>query len=243
MIRLNRTLHAFGQHGFTLVEMAIGMLVIALLLGSILVPLSTQVEQRKINETQKALDEVREALLGFAITHDHFPCPDVDNDGLENFVVVTGLCTGEEGNLPWATLSTPGADSWGNRFRYRVSPEFARRAPAGLFTLTTDVATALQVCPTAACAVMLTTNTVADSPPAVVLSHGRNGFGAMNSFTNTLNPAPTSADELENADIDARFASHVVTERTSAAGEFDDVVVWVSRPVLFNRMVAAGKLP
>jgi hypothetical protein len=29
----------------------------------------------------------------------------------------------------------------------------------------------------------------------------------------------------------------------SASGEFDDIVTWVSRYVLSQRMVAAGKLP
>jgi hypothetical protein len=24
---------------------------------------------------------------------------------------------------------------------------------------------------------------------------------------------------------------------------FDDILIWISRPILFNRMVAAGKLP
>jgi hypothetical protein len=29
----------------------------------------------------------------------------------------------------------------------------------------------------------------------------------------------------------------------STAGEFDDVVTWISKYALFSRMVAAGKLP
>jgi len=29
----------------------------------------------------------------------------------------------------------------------------------------------------------------------------------------------------------------------STAGEFDDVVTWLGKYTLFNRMVAAGKLP
>src|SRR3954452_9115840 len=39
--------------GFTLVELAVVVAVIALLVGSMLIPLATQVEQRNISQTQK----------------------------------------------------------------------------------------------------------------------------------------------------------------------------------------------
>ena len=53
--------------GFTLIEIAVAIFVIALLLGSILVPLSNQVEQRQISETQKTLEEIKESIIGFAV--------------------------------------------------------------------------------------------------------------------------------------------------------------------------------
>ncbi len=58
--------------GFTLVEMAIVLVIVGLLLGGLLMPLSAQVEQRRIGETQKALDEIKEALVGFAIANTIF---------------------------------------------------------------------------------------------------------------------------------------------------------------------------
>ena len=61
--------------GFTLVELALVVFVITLLLGSILVPLTTQVESRKYNETQRILDQARDALLGYAAAYGYFPCP------------------------------------------------------------------------------------------------------------------------------------------------------------------------
>ena len=50
------------SRGFTLIELAVALFIIALLLGSILVPLATQVEQRQISETQKTMEEIRDAL-------------------------------------------------------------------------------------------------------------------------------------------------------------------------------------
>lgn len=233
--------------GFTLVELAIGILVISLLLGSILVPLSAQVEQRKVTETQRALDEIRESLIGFALSNGHLPCPDKmganpaggtgPNDGLED---VTGNnCVVAEGNLPWATLGAPTADSWGNRIRYRVDATFSQRAPP---VLALNSGSGIEVCADGACAVRLT-NTSPNGPAAIVMSHGKNGFGAMSATNNLQNPAPVSADELENTDMDVTFVSRVQTAVGTTAGEFDDIVAWLPRTVLFNRMVAAGKLP
>ena len=57
------------QRGFTLIEMAVAVFIITLLLGSILVPLTTQVEQRQISDTQKALEEIKEALDRIRSSH------------------------------------------------------------------------------------------------------------------------------------------------------------------------------
>ena len=239
------------ESGFTLVEMAVAVFVIALLLGSILVPLTTQVEQRQISDTQKILHEINEAIIGFALTNGYLPCPDktsggtappndVPNDGNEDFSA-GGTCIVPEGNVPWVTLGVANADVWGNRIRYRVDTDFAQRSPATAFNLTT--AANLRICTTTACTTLLTSSASGNGAVAVILSHGKNGLGAINSFTNSANPAPTSADELQNTDVDATFVSRVMTPVGSIAGEFDDIVLWLSKYTLFIRMVAAGKLP
>ena len=55
-----RNAAAGAEHGFSLIEVAVVLFIIVLLLGSILVPLTTQVEQKQISDTQKTLDEIRE---------------------------------------------------------------------------------------------------------------------------------------------------------------------------------------
>ena len=61
--------------GFTLIEQAVALSVIALLMGSILVPLQTQIENRKIDETRRTIDLAQEMLLGFVVANGYFPCP------------------------------------------------------------------------------------------------------------------------------------------------------------------------
>lgn len=235
------------SRGFTLIEIAVALVVVALVLGSILVPLTTQVEQRQISDTQKALEETKEALTGFALANGYLPCPDktggggagTANDGAEDVTAATGACVVTEGNVPWLTLGVTAVDIWGNRFRYRVTGTFAQRAPGATFTLAT--AGGLTVtCPAPACSPVYTYTT---SAPAVIISHGRNGWGAINANTGAANPAPTGADELENTNSDTTFVNRPPSTAGSAAGEFDDLVSWLSANILFNRMVAAGKLP
>ena len=61
--------------GFSLIELAVVIAIISLLLGSLLVPLRSQVESRKLTDTQKILDDAREALMGYAAANGYFPCP------------------------------------------------------------------------------------------------------------------------------------------------------------------------
>jgi hypothetical protein len=76
----------------------------------------------------------------------------------------------------------------------------------------------------------------ATSIPAIFVSHGSNGYGAFTSAGIQLSPG-TAQDETSNSDTDTIFVSHDFTTT------FDDLVMWISPNILFDRMVMAGKLP
>ena len=234
-------LHGPVQRGSTLIELAIAIFVVGLILGGLLYPLNAQVTQQQSTVTQLQLEEIRDALLGFAAANGYLPCPDTTGNGSEN--VTGGACSTFDGNgiahgnLPWVTLGLGHSDLWGNRFRYAVEATFARRVPATPFALNTvgDI----RVCPTAAtCGTAIITTAV-----AIVISHGPNGFGGTRSVTGAANPVATSADELENTNADRSFVQRPAYTGSLTANEFDDVVVWLSRYTLVNRVIAAGKLP
>ncbi|MEQ1603151.1 MAG: prepilin-type N-terminal cleavage/methylation domain-containing protein [Methylophilaceae bacterium] len=208
--------------GFTLIEMAIVLVIVGLILGGLLLPLSVQVDQKKYNETHQALGEIREAIMGFSLSHSaldgkpYLPCPDTDANGMENR---TGaICTSPEGDLPWADLGMPRLDGWDRTYRYRVTPAYSSNAVG--FTLTSlgviDVLDAVAG------------NVIASNLPLVVFSRGKNGVSG-------------SVDEAENSDNDTVFVSHPPSE--VAGSEFDDALVWVPSVLLFNRMVTASRLP
>jgi hypothetical protein len=84
--------------------------------------------------------------------------------------------------------------------------------------------------------------------PAAVFSNGKNGYGALSADGITQPGVPgNNPDEKRN--ITSNSASYYsrtpapVGTATALGGEFDDMVVWISPNILFNRMVAAGKLP
>lgn len=133
--------------GFSIIEMAVALFVIALLLGSLMVPLTTQVESRNYSETQRILAQAREALIGYAAANGRFPCPaSSSSNGAETFATFptagnagNGICNPlvalaadvYSGFLPAVTLGFApvdangyALDAWGltqNRIRYAVS--------------------------------------------------------------------------------------------------------------------------
>lgn len=223
--------------GFSLIEMAVVLVIIVLLLGGALIPLSTQLEQRKISETEKALDEIKEALVGFAIANSRLPRPAQSAiNGAERAAtcITAAECTGF---LPWDSLGLPKLDSWGKIYRYSVTPAYANVS----FSLATIPTKTIQ---TRAPAPPYAPVNLATNVPAVVFSHGRNNHGTSDAGTAFADSSTTNLDEDSNDTATGTFFSRVNTDNLSATGgEFDDIVVWLSPNILFNRLVAAGKLP
>jgi len=246
--------------GFTLTELAIVLLIVALLIGGLLMPMSSQVDQRNQAETQKRLAEIHDALLGYAAANGRLPCPAIaGSNGIED-PVGGGVCTSAHGGfLPASTLGvTPTnaagfvVDAWNQPIRYAVTKTnntYDFTTASGMRTKTiAALVPDLRVCPgqvaspitnpgnptTAACnGASLSTTAV-----AVIYSLGRNGATGGASVDESHNPNPNSAVAADRA-----FISHIESPTTAFGGEFDDLVVWMSPNVLYNRLIAAGQLP
>lgn len=63
------------QLGFSLMELAVVLVIVALLLGGLLVPFGTQRDVEFMRATEKSLIDIREALIGFAAVNGRLPCP------------------------------------------------------------------------------------------------------------------------------------------------------------------------
>ena len=89
---------------------------------------------------------------------------------------------------------------------------------------------------------VLTNLSSSNSLPVVIISHGKNGYGGTSDEGGAI-AAATSLDEVTNATGANNFVSRTITAPGAGLAEFDDLVIWLSPNVLYNRMVAAGKLP
>ena len=187
---------------------------------------------------------------------------------------VGGSFTSGEGFLPWVELNVAPGDAWGNRFRYKVRvPNFTwpdEDPPAFFSDRVCDGDTPpeeFDLCTTGDITALTRGDDpgsigtiegkfsapLADNLPAIVISHGRNGFGAISTSGVTRPPAPGGTDEAKNTDGDNTFYSRGYSGDNSSCADnndestplcaFDDIVMWLSPAVLNNRMVTSGRLP
>lgn len=251
------------QQGFSLLELAIVLLIMGLLLGGLVMPLSTRVEQQRIDATTRQIEEIRGAIVGYALANDMLPCPATPASN-GRAAATAGGCVAQHGFVPAVTLGLSGArnedqlllDAWGNALRYSVTRsdvdgdgnwDFVQPGEMRSITMAA-LRPDLRVCSTAAgsspSACSGSATTLVASAPAVLLSMGRDWAAA---------PA---GDQLEN--VGARLgggtsgrrypvatdAVFVNRPRSAAAGdEFDDLVNWISPSSFYGQMVAGGRLP
>ena len=55
--------------GFSLTEMAVVLVIVAILIAGLVIPLATQQDIRARQDTENMLTNLREALLGYAASH------------------------------------------------------------------------------------------------------------------------------------------------------------------------------
>lgn len=256
-------LKTHAESGFSLLELAIVLLIVGLLLGGLIMPLSARMDQQKVDTTRQQLEQIRQALIGHALARDALPCPATPSSNGLASTTATG-CTRQHGFVPAVTLGLPGAqnedklllDAWGSPIRYSVTNsdangngnwDFVRPGEMRTVTLA-SLAPNLDICTTttgsSATACASNATTLSSNAPVILLSLGKDWATA------------TSADQLENlgasvgggpSGVNYPVASDEVfvnrTMGSQAGNEFDDIVTWVSPAALYGQLVSAGRLP
>lgn len=209
--------------GFTLVEMAVVLVIVSAVGGLLLSGINTFVHHTSQATTRARQQEIKSSLIAYLRDHSRLPCPAAQAaPGVESSAPNSELCSTQSGTLPFKALGLPQAetmDAWGNYFTYVVSPAWNKsldlsKSSEGSVPVDGD-------------------------PPAVavVLSHGSNGDGAYNEGSNK-NSAPTEDAEKANAE-----SCSPKCYRVGSVDSFDDVLFSISKRELFEPLLSQGWLP
>jgi prepilin-type N-terminal cleavage/methylation domain-containing protein len=221
--------------GFTLIEMAIVLVVIGLVVGGGLAAVGPVITSTKITETKAKLDTLEAALTLYAIQYSCLPCPAALNgDGTAQFVTPASgcgaSCTSDRGVVPWQTLGlsrADGSDAFGTRISYEVTPALV---VAGSMNRSGTTYTPLGTVDinTAAGAVITT------AAAYVLVSHGPNRHYGYGEDTGTIITAPAGGSTVEDDNQATADDDYIQDDFSMAPGAtyFDDIVRWRSKPII-----------
>lgn len=248
-----------NRNGFTLIEMAVGLAVLGMMIYTALAIFAERSAIDKIAVTQRKMDVIEKAI------HLRFLNSDPDVDGSDDRGLpcpangelalthadfgkgnngVIGICaygpliygpgvSAYGGAVPTRTLNLPDSymfDGWGRRISYIVDEKCVEGDP-------------LSSCVGALTVKDRANNIISDKAGYILISHGKNGWGAWNrnGGTNSRNyDANMSEAEKENAHVASDgsndlyniiFVDDFINDETStsAADYFDDIVRWKTK--------------
>ena len=244
--------------GFSLVELSIVVLVIGIVLTMGIGAWTANLENQAHAATAQRQAAIKETLTGYLRRNSRLPCPDTDftaPDGIENRTAAgdpTTACSAAFGILPYTTLGLArdaARDGWGNLFSYHVSNTDITAASSGNWSANTDWTRTAWF--RSGNTGLLTVNDrngatvvpISTGVVAVVVSHGRNGFGAY-TVGGTRNTLPTAGtDEANNTNADTTYYRRELTTNDAAAGgAFDDHVLILTANDLLDPLFRDGSL-
>lgn len=238
------------QSGFTLIDMAIVLVIIGLIAVGALKAASAIRENTGISETAKRTDTVVTALRTFLVHNNRLPCParaDL-SETAPNYVVEArtgGNCdastqvggtNAHRGVLPVRSLGLSRLpDAWDRQFTYEVTLEatqddsFTSGTWPTQFDLQDESGNDLNLPDPAGNGVV------------VIMSHGNNGSGAFLTTGMQMDaPPPTAVNELANLDTDFVFSS--ASYSSDATNPFDDQVLVLTEDQIVEPLAERGVL-
>lgn len=227
-----------SEDGFTLIEIAVVMIIGGLIIGSLASSLVIYQQTQLKTETENRLEIISDALRQYLDINQKYPCPadrtvltDTAGFGTEDSGgnCQTGIVAGGTtrvagvriGSIPTRALSIPdeySADAWGNRFTYAVTEVLAE--PGGF----TAGGGAISVVDSGGNSLV----TPAGQGHYAVVSHGASGLGAttLAGVATAACPAAGATFDEENCDADATFLRTINFSEQAGANFFDDYITF-----------------
>ncbi len=217
------------------------------------------------------LNNIESALYGFAIAYDRLPCPTMPGRGAQSIPLNplsdcadANAINGYIGFVPSAALGISGPvncdglliDPWGRPYRYSVTMADAGLVPGGDFITgggihnegMENVRPNLRICRDidAGCSSSTSAgNIITQNAVAVVFSMGEPATNSNAENENAGEDGRTVASQCELADYelgnDTNYYSSPIIEVDSR--HYDDILIWISPTILFNKLLEARRLP
>lgn len=246
------------QHnGFSLIEMAIVLLISGILMGAGLSLLSIKQAAAQIKATQTNQEAIKQALINYLGKYQRLPCPATSISGAEDRSSGSP-CKQYSGIVPYAELGldrSVALDGWENFIDYVVSPTSNPAPPynawlykygaPGSNTVTTNSKLAFWPSNTAG-SLNVTGNSTLSGIVVALISHGKNGYGAFNTKGGINNSSAAGTDEKQNINPITGTPANTVVKRdasdTPTGNAFDDVVMTLSANDLIGPLIESGTL-
>lgn len=237
-----------SNNGFTLVEMAISLLILGLIMAPALAAYNLYEKNRKIEQTNVAITEATAAISGFRESYGRLPCPapfdatpgDADYGYEDCGATAPGIITTNNGgatpdvyigSLPFRTMNLQEretTDGYNQRLTYAVTANLTDTSTYGATGGGIEIVDEFDNS-------VITGSGVSGSAHFVVISHGPDGAGAHTYNGNVvLDCAGAPTFDQENCDFltgapDATFRAGNVQEDYDdkiSYSTFNDVTPW-----------------
>lgn len=238
--------------GFTLIELAVVLVIIAMIVGTSFVAFTNNINIVKTKQTREKLVAIEKALLAFVIENKRLPCP-ADGSlaqsnasfGVEDFNSGTSVCNSTapldttnvvSGVVPVESLLLPYdymVDGWGRRISYAIDSRLGGEDIGTASFYETDE-TSLDVA--------IAEASIMPNVAYVIFSHGANGHGAWleNGSARFSMDSDPSESEYENCHLDGSLTADpdyngTFVQWANEAG-FDDVLIFNTKRAFMLEM-------
>lgn len=243
-----------AEAGFTLLEIAIVMVIVGLIMGMGLISGAQMLDNAKRKTSIDRMAKIEDALVVYVVENGCLPCP-ADGSvagagyGLAQPATCTAACTATAGAevVPWRSLGLDeilSRDGWDRRITYQVTQaltaanSMVRATSAGTQP---GCAGSTYFYP---CGQLQVNNAAgtevtggADNRAAYVLiSHGARGWGGWTATAGQqLDLASGGTDELTNSGGVGPFVQNDIVSIGAATALFDDILRWAAPSYLISR--------
>ena len=199
--------------GFSLIEMAIVMVIIGVLAGGGVSLIGMLTKRKARTESIDYLKQAQAALISFADINGRLPWADTSGDGAENSSATSG-------NLPYQTLKLSPTDPYKRTLRYEINANLGTNLTASCNALRSGLSGGPDV--------VDADGATASVPIAAILVSA--GTMDADSDGNVFDDITTGTHQGDNTDGNPNYIRH------PSVDDFDDLVIYLGENALYGEI-------